>query len=76
MTLLLLLWGKTKFYFAMAGAVVVAIGLAFLSGRRKGAASVRERIDQRTKKVQEKWDAIDRRDDTLDTALDRLRDDR
>lgn len=66
---------KLQFYLAMAGATIVAIAVVYLKGRREGAASAKEAVQQRTDKVREKWREIDSKPATLDDALDRLRHD-
>lgn len=75
-SVLLALWGKTKFYGAVAGAFLVAVFVVYIKGRREGAASAKAAIKKRTDAVKEKWDEIDHRNDDLDAALDRLRDKR
>ena len=67
------LWTKIKIGLGIAGAVIVAIGIAFLKGRRAGIEHIQAEQQRRRDNLQEHYDEIDRQ--TIDPAgsYDRLR---
>lgn len=67
------LWGKIQVGLGIAGAIVVAIGIAFLKGRRAGIEHIAAEQQKRRDNLQEHYDEIDRQ--TIDPAgaYDRLR---
>jgi len=68
------LWAKAQLYLAVAGAVLLAIGIAFLKGRAAGKAVVADTITRQTQKINEKFRDIDSQRPDFDGALGRLRD--
>ena len=67
------IWTKIKIGLGIAGAVIVAIGIAFLKGRRAGIEHIEAEQQRRRDNLQEHYDEIDRQ--TIDPAgsYDRLR---
>ena len=53
------LWTKFKAALAIAGAVVVAIGIAFLKGRRAGVEHIQAEQQRKRDALQQKYDRID-----------------
>jgi len=73
------LWTKLKLGLGIAGAVIIAIGIAFLKGRAAGINHIEAEQAKRRDHLQEHYDEIDRQ--AIDPAgsyerLRRLRDDK
>lgn len=67
------LWAKIKIGLGIAGAVVVAIGIAFLRGRKAGVEHLEAEQQKRRDNLQEHYDDIDRQAVDPDGSYDRLR---
>jgi uncharacterized membrane-anchored protein YhcB (DUF1043 family) len=67
------LWTKIKAGLVIAGAVIVAIGIAFLKGRRAGVEHIEAEQQKRRDKLQEHYDEIDRQNIDPAGSYDRLR---
>lgn len=73
MTWLLVLWGKTKFY-ALAGlAALAALWAAYRNIRADGAAAERLKQAEEQRKLQEKYDEVDRQPVDPTGSYNRLR---
>jgi uncharacterized membrane-anchored protein YhcB (DUF1043 family) len=53
-------WAKIKIGLGIAGAVIVAVGIAFLKGRRAGVEHIEAEQQKRRETLQEHYDEIDR----------------
>ncbi|KQX35348.1 hypothetical protein ASD04_15015 [Devosia sp. Root436] len=67
------LWTKIKIGLGIAGAVIVAIGIAFLKGRRAGIEHIEAEQQKRRDNLQEHYDEIDRQAIDPAGSYDRLR---
>lgn len=67
------LWGKIKAGLAIAGAVIFAIGVAFLRGRAEGKKIIEAEQAKARDKLQEHYDEIDREAVDPARSYDRLR---
>lgn len=67
------LWGKIKIGLGIAGAVIVAISIAFLKGRRAGIEHIEAEQQKRRDNLQEHYDEIDRQAIDPSGSYDRLR---
>lgn len=67
------LWGKVKAALAIAGAVIVAIGIALLKGRADGKAQMEAEQQRKRDALQQHYDEIDNRPVDVGGAYDRLR---
>lgn len=70
------LWSRASFYLSIAGAVVIAVGIAFIIGRSDGkAAYVRQREKAKqaaSKKAEQVRDEIENAPDArIDSRLDK-----
>lgn len=70
------LWSRASFYFSIVGAVVIAIGIAFIKGRADGKATYvrqREKAKQAASKTAEQVrDEIENAPDArIDSRLDK-----
>lgn len=68
------LWSKVQLWAALLGAVIVAVGIAFLKGRTAGKEAYTQAATKADAKLKEKYDEIDMAPADLDGALGRLRD--
>lgn len=67
------LWGKIKAGLAIAGAVIIAIGIALLRGRAEGKAFMEAEQQRKRDALQDHYDEIDRQDIDPAGSYDRLR---
>ncbi len=67
------LLGKIKGALAIAGAVIVAIGIAFLKGRKAGVQHIEAEQQRKRDALQQHYDEIDNRPFDVGRAYDRLR---
>lgn len=68
------LWGKIKAALAIAGAVIVAIGIALLKGRAEGKAFMEAEQQRKRDALQQEYDKIDAGPIDPGKSYDRLRD--
>jgi len=73
MSWLFSLWAKAKGWLALAGAVIAAVGIAFLRGRAEGKRILEAEQQRRRDKLQEHYDEIDREVIDPPRSYDRLR---
>lgn len=66
-------WAKVQAAMAIAGAVALAIGIAFLKGRRAGIEHIEAEQQKRRDNLQEHYDEIDRQGIDPAGSYDRLR---
>lgn len=66
-------WGKVQAALAVAGAVIVAIGIAFLRGRSAGITHIEAEQQKRRDHLQDHYDDIDRQAIDPAGSYDRLR---
>jgi uncharacterized membrane protein YdjX (TVP38/TMEM64 family) len=67
------LYGKLQAYLAVAGAIIVAIAVAFLKGRKSGKEAVVTSINKQERKVNDQITKVDAQRPDLDASLERLR---
>jgi hypothetical protein len=67
------LWTKIQAGLAIAGAVIVAIGIAFLKGRKVGVEHIQAEQQRKRDALQDEYDRIDAGPIDPDGAYDRLR---
>lgn len=67
------LWGKIKAGLAIAGAVIIAIGIALLKGRAEGKAFMEAEQQRKRDALQDEYDRIDAGPVDPGGAYDRLR---
>lgn len=67
------LYGKLQAYLAVAGAIIVAITVAFLKGRKAGKQDIIVATQKETQKVDQKISKVDAQRPDLDASLSRLR---
>lgn len=67
------LFGKLKGWLAAAGVILLAVGVAFLKGRKAGKSSVEATIHKETQKVEQKFHKIDAAPADFDGAISSLR---
>ena len=67
------LWGKIKAGLAIAGAVIIAIGIAVLKGRAEGKAFMETEQKRKHDALQDEYDTIDRQNVDPAGSYDRLR---
>lgn len=67
------LYGKAKGYLALAGALVLAVGYAFVRGRAAGVKHSTDSIAKETQRVNEKFRHVDEQRPDFDAAVDSLR---
>jgi hypothetical protein len=73
MTWLLVLWGRTKFYALAAAAAIAALWAGYRHIRADGAAAERARQAEQQRKLQEKYDEVDRKPIDPAGSYERLR---
>lgn len=66
-------WAKFKTALAIAGAVIVAIGIAFLRGRKAGVEHIQAEQQRKQDALQDEYDRIDAGPIDPGGAYDRLR---
>jgi hypothetical protein len=67
------IWTKFKTALAIAGAVIVAIGIAFLKGRKAGVEHIQAEQQRKRDALQDEYDRIDAGPVDPGGAYDRLR---
>lgn len=67
------LWGKLKAGLAIAGAVIIAIGIAVLKGRAEGKRYMEAEQQRKRDALQDEYDRIDAGPIDVGGAYDRLR---
>lgn len=73
MTWLFNLWGRAQVWLGLAGAALLAIGVAFLRGRAEGKKIIEAEQAKARDKLQEHYDEIDREAVDPARSYDRLR---
>lgn len=73
MTWLLTLWGKTKFYALAVAGAVAALFVGYYRVRADGAATERAKQAEQQRKLQEKYDEVDRQPVDPAGSYERLR---
>jgi hypothetical protein len=66
-------WAKLQTALAIAGAVIVAIGIAFLKGRKAGVEHIQAEQQRKRDALQDEYDRIDAGPVDPGGAYDRLR---
>lgn len=67
------LFSKLKAYLAVAGAIVLALGYAFLKGRTAGVQASTSTINRETQKVNAEFQKIDSKRPDFDRSITNLR---
>jgi hypothetical protein len=67
------IWGKIKTALVIAGAVIVAIGIAFMRGRSAGVQHIEAEQQRKRDALQDEYNRIDAGPIDPDGAYDRLR---
>lgn len=70
---MLWLWGKLKGWAALVGAVILAMGYAYVKGRSGGIKDAQVEVQKKTTKTLEKFNEIDRQRPDFDAAVSKLR---
>lgn len=67
-----LMWNKFSVYIVGALAILGALWKYGYDKKQEGSRELRDKINKETENVTKKWDDIDRRNTSVDDALDRL----
>lgn len=67
-----LMWNKFSVYIVGALAILGALWKYGYDKKQEGSRELRDTINKETENVTKKWDDIDRRNTSVDDALDRL----
>jgi hypothetical protein len=68
------LWAKAQFYLAALGAVLLAVGVAFMKGRKSASKEIAADSYEAHLQQQRDYDAVERADTDIESAARRLRD--